>query len=152
MASRPEPDMGTEGDVLGKRVLAIIIDSVLMGVIAGLFFITTIASVFASQGIPVANIFLPIFFLLMGLGVTFFYAFLLEGYKGQTVGKMVMNIVVVKEDGSPCDYMSSFLRNLLRLLDGIMFYLVGLLVIIVSDKNQRLGDHVAGTLVVETRK
>lgn len=151
MADRPEPDMGTEGDVLGKRIVAVIIDGILVSFIAGIFFFLGIFSALASGGMAGANFFFPIFFAVAGLGLTFLYAFFLEGYKGQTVGKMIMNIVVVKEDGSPCDYMASFLRNLLRLIDGIFFYIVGLLIIVVSDKSQRLGDHVAGTVVVKTR-
>ena len=51
--------------------------------------------------------------------------------------------------GHACGARRSFVRNLLRLVDGFAFYLVGFLVAIFSRKRQRLGDHFAGTYVIE---
>jgi len=79
----------------------------------------------------------------------FLYFILLEGYKGQTVGKMITGIKVVKEDGSSCDMQASFIRNILRIIDGMFAYIVGAIIIAVSDKNQRLGDLAGKTIVVE---
>jgi len=63
-----------------------------------------------------------------------------------------MNIVVVKESGESCTYKASFWRNLLRIIpDGLFFYLVGLISIVLSEKNQRLGDHLANTTVTKTK-
>lgn len=79
------------------------------------------------------------------------YSFILEGWKGQTFGKWLTGVIVVKEDGSPCDFMASFVRNLLRLIDGLFLYLVGLLFMAFSDRRQRLGDRLAGTVVVRVK-
>ena len=144
MVKRAEPKLGTEGEVLAHRVVAIIIDSIVM---------TLLVIMFAFFGLvgALAGPFFVILAMAGAISLTFFYAFLLEGYMGQTIGKKIMGIVVVKENGDPCDYLSSFVRNLLRIIDGIFVYLVGLIVILVSDKNQRIGDHIAGTIVVRAK-
>ncbi len=76
------------------------------------------------------------------------YFILMEGTMGQTVGKMATGIKVVKEDGSPCDMKASLIRNILRIIDAIFVYIVGAIIIAQSDKNQRLGDMGANTVVV----
>ena len=81
--------------------------------------------------------------------IWFLYIWLLEGLFGATLGKWLMNIRVRRVDGSAVGLGKSFIRNLLRLIDGIGVYLVGFLVAIMSRRRQRLGDHVAGTLVVQ---
>lgn len=81
--------------------------------------------------------------------IGFLYFTLLEGTKGQTVGKMVTGIKVVKEDGQPCGMASSLIRNLLRIIDGIFVYVVGAIIVAQSDRNQRLGDKVGDTVVID---
>jgi uncharacterized RDD family membrane protein YckC len=80
------------------------------------------------------------------------YFILLEGPlgKGQTLGKRLLKIRVVnKEDRKIIGYGGSFLRNILRLIDGIFFYLIGILSISSSDLNQRIGDKTAHTIVIK---
>ena len=77
------------------------------------------------------------------------YYWVLEGLFGTTLGKLVMNLRVVRVDGSKIDLRKSLIRNLLRLIDAIGVYLVGFLVAVFSQKRQRLGDHAAGTIVVQ---
>jgi hypothetical protein len=48
----------------------------------------------------------------------------LEGLFGWTLGKRVTGLVVLAEDGSPIDIRSALKRNLLRVVDGLFFYLV----------------------------
>ena len=73
----------------------------------------------------------------------------LEGTRGQTIGKMITKIKVVREDGSPIDMEQAFKRNILRVIDGFVAYLIGAVLIWRSDKQQRLGDTVAKTVVVK---
>jgi uncharacterized RDD family membrane protein YckC len=73
----------------------------------------------------------------------------LEGTRGQTIGKMVTKIKVVREDGTPIDMEQAFKRNILRVIDGLFAYLIGAILIWRSDKQQRLGDSVAKTVVVK---
>jgi uncharacterized RDD family membrane protein YckC len=61
---------------------------------------------------------------------------------------MAMSLKVVKQDGSALDWQASIVRNVLRIIDGIFFYLVGAIVVWVSKGKQRLGDMAAHTLVV----
>lgn len=71
---------------------------------------------------------------------------------GRTPGKRMSGIRVVRVGGAPVGFLSSAIRNLLRLVDLLPgAYLVGLIAIVASSKNQRLGDMAAGTLVVREK-
>src|SRR3954453_15334160 len=60
-----------------------------------------------------------------------------------------MKIRVVREDGSPAGMRDVAVRTILRVIDGIFFYLVGLIVMIATgERRGRLGDLAAGTKVV----
>jgi len=72
-----------------------------------------------------------------------------EGTRGQTVGKMVTKIKVVREDGGEIDIKAAFVRNILRIIDGLFIYLVGAIFIWRSSKKQRLGDRMAKTVVIK---
>jgi uncharacterized RDD family membrane protein YckC len=68
---------------------------------------------------------------------------------GRTPGKRWNGLRVVREGGQPIGFLASATRNLLRLIDWLpSLYLVGMVSVLVSAKNQRLGDIVAGTIVV----
>ncbi|MFL5661319.1 MAG: RDD family protein, partial [Ktedonobacteraceae bacterium] len=70
---------------------------------------------------------------------------------GATLGKMVVGLRVVKLDGSPISWSESVIRNLLRIIDGIFFYLVGAIFVWTSPRKQRLGDRAASTVVIRRR-
>ena len=88
--------------------------------------------------------------LILTLSLIWAYFILLEWlWNGQTLGKRVYGLRVITEDGSPAPFTAVLVRNLLRLVDFLpAFYGVGVLVIILSPKSQRLGDLAAGTYVV----
>jgi uncharacterized RDD family membrane protein YckC len=92
-------------------------------------------------------------FLLAVFVVQFGYHVAFETWgAGRTPGKRWAGLRVVKEDGAPVDFTSSAVRNLLRLVDGLPFaYLVGIVAVLASAKNQRLGDMTANTIVVRER-
>lgn len=74
-------------------------------------------------------------------------------FNGRTVGKFVMGIKVIKEDGSPVGWSDYLTRWVFRLVDIYLFtFTVGPISILFSDKNQRLGDRAAQTIVINTRK
>ena len=89
------------------------------------------------------------FFLLPFSGLL--YYIVLEGPKGggQTFGKKMLGIKVTTEDGGVPSYGAAAIRNILRIIDGLFMYLVGAALIHTSDKNQRLGDTMAKTIVVK---
>jgi uncharacterized RDD family membrane protein YckC len=62
-----------------------------------------------------------------------------------------VGLKVVKEGGEPLDWQASIIRNILRIIDGFFFYLVGAIVVWTSKKKQRLGDMAAHTLVVSAK-
>jgi len=88
--------------------------------------------------------------LILGLVVIWSYFILFEWlWNGQTFGKRIFRLRVINEDGSPAQFTAVLIRNLLRLVDFLpALYGVGVLVIVLSPKSQRLGDMAAGTYVV----
>lgn len=92
------------------------------------------------------------------LGILLLFFFLLEwGYyvlfegllRGASPGKRAFRLRVVREDGRPAALADSFLRNLLRAADLLpTFYLIGALAMALDARFRRLGDLVAGTIVV----
>jgi uncharacterized RDD family membrane protein YckC len=82
--------------------------------------------------------------------ISFGYYALLEGYLGQTLGKMLLGIKVVREDnGEVPGFGAAAIRTVMRVIDVLPFaYLVGFIAVLFSGKNQRLGDMLANTLVV----
>jgi uncharacterized RDD family membrane protein YckC len=73
---------------------------------------------------------------------------------GQTPGKRWLKLRVIREDGRPITFWEAAVRNLLRIFDIIWppFYSIGLISVFVSARGQRVGDLVAGTVVVRERE
>lgn len=79
------------------------------------------------------------------------YHVLLEGGVGQTVGKRLLGIAVVTDEGDVPTYRAAFTRTLYRFVDWLpAAYGVGLLSMVLDGRNRRLGDRTAGTVVVRT--
>lgn len=137
----PEPIAGTEDDVVLSRVGAFVVDYVLQ--VAALF----------GVGVPLAvTLRSEAVVYLAGIVVFIGYHVVFEGLGGQTPGKRLLGVVVVqRRTGEPIGMGTSVIRNLLRIVDGILHYAVGLVVMLVSERRQRIGDHVAGTVVVRAR-
>lgn len=73
--------------------------------------------------------------------------------RGQTPGKRLLRIRVVSDNGSPVGVLQSAVRNLVRIVDFLPFcYAVGLLVMLLSRENRRLGDILAGTILVREER
>ncbi|GAA0407540.1 RDD family protein [Cocleimonas flava] len=98
------------------------------------------------------------FFGKTGLGIALILSFLLEWFypvyfelykKGQTPGKKMFNLYVSMEDASPISPGASIIRNLLRFVDFLPFlYGFGFISMLLTKRFQRLGDLVAGTVVL----
>lgn len=89
-------------------------------------------------------------FMLLLFSLEWFYAVLFEVlWNGQTPGKAAMSIRVIHDDGTPISWRASMLRNLVRFVDLLPFaYQLGCISMVLSRDFKRLGDWVAGTLVV----
>ena len=133
---------------LGSRTAAALYDLVIL--LAILFIITVIAVLTdiltgASSGWATAVLILIYFMLFWGYFVVF------EGLRhGRTPGKKLLGIRVVMETGHPITFQAAVARNLLRLVDfqPAAVPLVGLLLLFFHRHHKRLGDIVAGTIVV----
>ncbi|MBP6448278.1 MAG: RDD family protein [Saprospiraceae bacterium] len=71
---------------------------------------------------------------------------LMEFRSGQTIGKRFLKIKVVKQDFTVATFTDSLVRHLFDIID--IFALVGLFVTLANNKNQRIGDQVARTIVI----
>ena len=72
---------------------------------------------------------------------------------GRTPGKRINHLRVVRSGGEPVGFVTSAIRNTLRVIDFLPFaYIVGAVTILATRNNQRLGDLAAGTLVVRERR
>jgi uncharacterized RDD family membrane protein YckC len=129
---------------VGRRAVAIIIDMILLSIVGYVIALatgSTTAAGFNLEGGPA--------FLWLIIALT--YYILMEATAGATLGKKAMGLKVVKEGGEPIDWKASIVRNIMRIVDGLFFYLVGAIVVWVSRKKQRLGDMAANTLVVKAK-
>ncbi len=74
-------------------------------------------------------------------------------WNGQTPGKRVAGIRVLKDGGYPISFLDSVVRNLLRPIDFLPFsYGVGAVVVLSNSRCKRIGDFAAGTIVVKERR
>jgi uncharacterized RDD family membrane protein YckC len=97
----------------------------------------------------VAVIILAVFVIWSSYFVIFEWA-----WNGQTPGKRWLRLRVIREDGRPVTFWEAAARNLLRIFDimPFPFYSVGLVCVFASSQDQRIGDLVAGTVVVRERE
>jgi len=119
------------------RFVALLIDTIILSLLIGV-----VGSIFGSQMAGWA-------FGLFSFLIFLIYFTYLEGSTGQTIGKMLMKIKVIRADGGKVDMKQAFTRNILRVIDGLLVYLIGAILIWKSDKKQRLGDSIAQTVVVK---
>ncbi len=139
---------------IGSRFLALALDTLIQTVVAVFFVIAGIvlaAVSFAASktaGIWVVAVLILVFFTLQFGYFAFFEAY----WNGQTPGKRQLDLRVIKDNGQPITTYDSVARNLLRIVDSLPgFYGVGIVSVLLSAKNKRLGDYVAGTVVVHEK-
>jgi uncharacterized RDD family membrane protein YckC len=77
-------------------------------------------------------------------------------WDGQTPGKRLLKLRVIRQDGRPITLWEAIARNLLRVFDAapgffVPIYSVGLIVIFLTNRDQRVGDLFAGTVVIRER-
>jgi len=141
LANHHPREAAMQGVGVGRRAVAIIIDMIVLGIIGwalGMAMGGATSTGFNLSGAPAFIWFL----------IALAYYVVMEVQMGGTLGKLAMGLKVVKESGEKMDWQASIIRNLLRIIDGIFFYLVGAIIVWVSKKKQRLGDIVEHTLVV----
>ncbi len=128
---------------VGPRFLAILIDGIIIGVVAG------IINGVSGMGTDPSR--LAVSGSISGL-LALAYFIVMEATTGATVGKLALGLRVVREDGAPIGWGGSIVCNLLRIIDGLFVYLVGAIIVWNSAHRQRLGDKVAHTVVIKKNR
>ncbi|MBD2384470.1 RDD family protein [Cylindrospermum sp. FACHB-282] len=141
---------------IGSRVFALIIDYLILLATLAVFFLIW-AFVAAQLGDSLTEIFgsaVPLWLLAIAIvASTVIYAgyfVLFETlWQGQTPGKRIAKIRVIRDDGRPIGLQQASLRAVLRLFDESLF--IGAFLIALSPQEKRLGDLAAGTIVIQTQ-
>jgi uncharacterized RDD family membrane protein YckC len=131
---------------VGLRAVATIIDGILLGAIGYAIAYWTgsiTADGFDLNGGP--------FFALAIIALA--YYIVLEAWLGATVGKLATGLkVVMRGSGASISFQAATVRSVMRIIDGLFFYLVGAIAVWMSPHNQRFGDRLADTIVARARK
>ena len=126
---------------IGDRIVAYLVDLAIYLAYFFVIFLANDALGFMNNGYIVFLVLLP----------PVFYSLLCETFmNGQTVGKKAKNIQVISLDGGQASFGQYLARWLFSLIDVLPFGVVAVVMVSLSEKNQRLGDKVAGTTVVRT--
>lgn len=137
---------------LGSRFTAALYDLAIVGLLESLLFLV-MAGV-TSLGAPGATAWAVALTTLAAFAVFWGYFVLCEGLlRGQTPGKRRLGIRVIMDTGHPVTLAAAAVRNLLRIADAqpLFSYLLGGLFVFFHGQHKRLGDLVAGTIVVRDR-
>jgi uncharacterized RDD family membrane protein YckC len=138
---------------IGSRFLAVALDTLLqfavyivLGLIAALVASFSVAGNLGKQ---------------WGIAILIFIAFTIQfGYfalfetlwNGQTPGKRWTHLRVIQDSGRPINAYDATLRNLLRIVDSLpSLYAIGVVTMLISPENKRVGDYAAGTVVVHEK-
>ena len=129
------------GDASKARVLVLFIDHIIA------FAVMMLAVAFVPESLPEIK---ALFFFVIYLA----YFVVLEALWSRTPGKFVQGLVVRKLDGNRCDWTAALIRGFLRIFEVNPLLLGGLpagLAIMASERRQRIGDMLAGTVVVSNK-
>lgn len=139
---------------IGSRFVAVLLDHLIQfGVLlvllfASAFLFGALANRISILGKWSIAIYIALDFLVVWGYFTLFEAF----WNGQTIGKHVMKLRVIKDSGRQITFFEALSRNLIRFVDYLpALYLVGVITMLCTKRHQRLGDLTAGTIVVHER-
>ena len=109
----------------------------IIGFVIALVVGQTTSDGFALHGMPA--------FIWWLIGLVYYVGF--EATMCATPGKLLLGLRVIKTDGAACDLKAGIIRNVCRIVDN--FLAIGVFLMLFSKRNQRLGDRLAGTIVVK---
>lgn len=139
---------------IGSRSAALLVDlaiqlvAIVVGLVAlGLtqhFISQLVGTARLATMVEGALVLIVLFAVLLGYGIVFEIA-----WRGQTPGKRLLGLRVIRENGYPIRPTDAATRNILRLVDFLPFlYIAGLVTMLLNGRAKRLGDFAAGTVVV----
>ena len=131
---------------VGSRFAATLLDIVVQ--LGAIIALAIVLGPLGSNGYVVAVYLVAVFVIL------FAYDIVLETWnRGRTIGKLAAGLRVVRVGGETEGFLTAAVRNFLRIVDFLpAFYVVGVIAILATNRNQRLGDLAAGTIVVRERR
>lgn len=144
---------------LGNRTYALLIDyHILLAILVGFWVLWSIFSIgllsvlsSTNANYSAAPIWLAAIFILLNFAIYTGYFIAFEvAWRGQTPGKRIAHIRVIQDDGKPIRLPQATLRSLLRSIDDLLF--IGFFLILFGKREKRIGDWVAGTLVVQENR
>jgi uncharacterized RDD family membrane protein YckC len=138
---------------LGSRFLALAIDTLIQGAAALALFLTAVSFFPLLRLLGSISQWVGALLILGGFLIySAYFAFFEAIWNGQTPGKRLIQLRVMKDDGRPIGAYDAITRNLVRIIDQLPgIYAVGIVTILFSRQSKRLGDHVAGTVVVHEK-
>ena len=142
---------------IGNRFLACAFDHALqtLAIVLLYFILTLLGNAFDFGGMGGASKWALALLILMAYVIWSSYFVVFEWlWNGQTPGKRWLKLRVIREDGRPITFWEAAVRNLLRIFDimPFPFYSIGLISVFISTRDQRVGDLVAGSVVVRERE
>jgi uncharacterized RDD family membrane protein YckC len=147
MEGRPiSPVNEIDTRVTGRRIVQYIVDIILYGIIGSLLYFAL------HRGHGATGAILTAVYVVVIIAWYFLYwAYIPFARNGQTLGMSLLSIRVISRDGGPASLMQLFVRSILLILFGGISLLVGIITMMFSRYRQRVGDHIAKTMVVAAR-
>jgi uncharacterized RDD family membrane protein YckC len=138
---------------IGKRFAALIVDSILVGVVSVPIAFAIMAFLSSTPNEPPSEETVTLYMLAMigalGLWVLFYMTWFV-GRFGATPGKMLLGIKIVRSDGSPVSYLRAFARFWAHQLSANIMY-IGFIIALFDEQRRGLHDHICDTRVIEKR-
>ena len=141
---------------IGSRGAAAIVDTVIQSVVLIVIFVALMAGLAASSaflslggGPGAGTLFLALFVLALFVVADGYFMLFEILWNGQTPGKRMVGIRVIRENGYPLRPIDAVIRNLVRMVDWLPgAYGIGVLTVLLNKRSKRLGDFASGTIVV----
>jgi uncharacterized RDD family membrane protein YckC len=144
---------------IGSRFLGAIVDTVLLLILQAALMVVMLILISQAEALPdsgggssVVSVLGAVWALLSFIFFWGYYILFELFWNGQTPGKRLIGLRVVREGGRPITFVGSAIRNLIRVIDFLPgLYGLGVLVMFIDRNARRLGDLAGGTLVVKDR-
>lgn len=133
---------------LGGRSYAFVIDWHIRTLAALAWYMASTSIVYQELVVPKPDATFYFVVVAPTTAIYFLYHLVLEVATGRTPGKRIAGVRIVSVHGQPPGVGALAIRNVLRLLDSLLFYSVGLISVLVTRQSVRIGDIAAGTLLV----
>ncbi|NOV04678.1 RDD family protein [Paenibacillus planticolens] len=137
---------------IGSRTVAHLLDSLILAGINAILFVFAIlvSRLYSGDWLPALADYVLAITIVLWIILNLGYFIGTEAFMGgQTPGKRILGLRVIQNNGQSATILSILIRNLFRLLDMMpVFYFIGAVSIFLSSKDKRVGDMVAGTIVV----